>query len=90
MKQRYHVRLGPKRTTVSLPDTLAGLLAVKLNQRPETKEAHRAICSWLQQTLDDLNDPGRSSVSRWLQSEATLFITDKMLSKKYLNMMFSD
>ena len=83
--QRYHVYLGDKRTTVTLNDTLAGVLAVKLGKTPETQGAHSKVRTWLQQKLEEGNDPGRAYVSRWLQQEAILFIVDKRLSKKYID-----
>lgn len=83
--ERYHVTLGDKRTTVTLHDTLAGVLAIKLRQTPGTGEAHSAVRTWLQEQLDENNDPGRAYVSRWLQQEALLFIADKKISKAYLD-----
>lgn len=83
--QRYHVYLGDKRTTVTLNDTLAGVLAIKLGETPETPEAHTAVRTWLQEKLNAGDDPGRAYVSRWLQAEAILFIVDKKVSSKYID-----
>jgi len=82
--QRYHIYLGAKRTTVTLDDTLAHMLAIRLGETPLTPEAHTAVRTWLQEQLDEGNDPGRAYVSRWLQQEVLLFIVDKKLSNKYL------
>ena len=83
--QRYHVNLGEKRTTVTLNDTLGGVVALKLGQTPGTAEAHSAVRSWLQEQLDINDDPNRVYVSRWLQQEAILFIADTELSRAYLD-----
>jgi len=81
---RYHVIQGSKRTTVHLPDHLAGLLAVHLGHRPDDGEAHGAVREWLQGRLDQLNDPGWIRVSQWLQGEAILTLADKEISEPYL------
>lgn len=83
MNKRYHVIHGDKRTTVSLPGNLAGLLAVKLGETPDTDAAHAAVRHWLQARLD--TSQGRSRVSQWLQDEAVLEIADKKVSGKYLD-----
>ncbi|WP_456473576.1 hypothetical protein [Desulfolithobacter sp.] len=86
----YHVEIGARRTTVSLPNILTDLLAIKLDQRPRTKEAAQAVRSWLQQTLDKENDPGMVYASRCLQEDAILFIADKNLSELYLDILLED
>ena len=88
--QRYHVTLGDKRTTVTLHDTLAGVLAVKLGETPGTPEAHATVRIWLQAQLDDNNDPGRVYVSRWLQQEAILFIAEKKIATRYVDWYVGD
>jgi hypothetical protein len=80
---RFHVRLGEKRTTVNLGNTLAHLLALKLVEQPETDKAHSAIKKWLQDKLDENGDPLQVHVSQWLQGQAIEFIVDKKLSEKY-------
>ncbi len=40
---RFHVRLGDKRTTVSIDRTLTELMALKLGEQPYSEEAHQAI-----------------------------------------------
>ena len=80
---RYHVRIGQKRTTVSLDRTLSELLALKLGEQPYSAQSHTAIRHWLQQRLDADNDPGRYSVSQWLQSEVVHTLVDKKLSNRY-------
>jgi hypothetical protein len=68
--KRYHLYLylGDKPTTVCLENTLAVLMALKLNVEPETNAAHVAIRQWLQQRLDKAGDAGRIRVSQWLQT----------------------
>ena len=83
--KRYHVTLGNRRTTVSLDNLLSDLLAIRLGVCPQASEAHSAVRAWLQQQLDQNNDPGRSLVSRWLRDEAMLFLVDKKLSDTYLD-----
>ncbi|BCO08784.1 hypothetical protein GF1_11600 [Desulfolithobacter dissulfuricans] len=86
----YHVKIGARRTTVSLPKILSTLLAIKLNRKPKTKEAAQAVRSWLQQAIDKENDPGMVYVSSVLQEEAILFIADKSLSDRYLEFLWED
>jgi len=75
--------VGDKRTTVSLHETLATFLTLKLKEEPDTLEAHTAIRIWLQDKLDEFDDPGRVDVSQWLQGEAIELIADRHLSKGY-------
>lgn len=81
---RYHVIHGDRRTTVSLPGHLAGLLAIHRGHQPHGEGAHREVSAWLQARLDQDDDPGRQQVSQWLQGEATLAVTDKKLANQYL------
>lgn len=86
---RFHVHQAQQRTTVSLDTTLVTLLALKLNHSPGSTEAHQAIRQWLQQRLDDLNDPGLYHVSQWLQSQVVLALVDKKIANLY-DMWLSD
>ena len=83
MPIRYHVMVGDKRTTVSLHATLSAFMAIKLKQEPEVPEAHTAIRQWLQDRLDEFDDPGRVLVSQWLQGEAIELVADRHLIKLY-------
>ena len=38
---------------------------------------------YLQEKLDDKNDPGQTSVSQWLREEVLLDLVEKKLSDKY-------
>lgn len=80
---RFHLRHGARRTTVSLDTLLASYLALHLGQAPETPQAHRAVRRWLQQRLDEHNDPGRVAVSHWLQREVLDTVVDNHLSRAY-------
>ena len=53
---RYHVTIAEARTTVTLPEVLAELLALKRGTVPKTPEGHAAVRAWLQQEID--RDPG--------------------------------
>ena len=82
-QDRYHVLLGKRRTTVSLDQTSSTLLAIKLGEEPRSEDAHSAIRAYLQEKLDETNDPRRTSVSQWLQGEVLLDLVDKKLAAKY-------
>ena len=83
--KRYHLTLGQKRTTVSLDTLLSDLLAIRLGAFPHSPKAHAVVRTWLQQQLDQANDPGRIRVSRWLRGQAVLFLVDNHLSTTYLD-----
>jgi len=86
---RYHVIHGSRRTTVTLPDLLVGLLAIQLGYEPDGAGAHGAVRAWLQQRLENQHDPGRIRVSQWLKDEATLAVTDRKLSRAYSDWILS-
>ena len=75
--QVHHVYLGDRRTTVTLDDSIAFFLALKLGYEPRSVEAKAAIREWLQDQLDEHGDPDRVSVSQWLRFEAILYLMDK-------------
>jgi len=52
--------------------------------------AHRAVRAWLQQQLDQANDPGRIRVSQWLRGEIILFLADNALSNAYLDWLLEN
>ena len=83
--KRYHLRLGSKRTTVSVDNILSELLAIRLGFCPQSAQAHGSVRAWLQQQLDQANDPGRIRVSQWLRDQTILFLVDKKLSDTYLD-----
>ncbi|QIT55864.1 hypothetical protein HC341_11965 [Aquisalimonas sp. 2447] len=82
---RFHLRLGERRTTVTLDTLLSSYLAIRLGLEPETPQAHQAVRRWLQHRLDEHNDPGRVAVSQWLQREVLTVVVDTKLSAHYAN-----
>jgi hypothetical protein len=67
--QRYHLTLGPRRTTISLDNHLSLLLSLKLGYAPQTPQAQRAVRQWLQARLDEHGDYNRAHTSQWLGKE---------------------
>ncbi len=47
----FHISIDGKRTSFSLDNYLAELLAIRLKEEPRTKEAHRAITIFLTEKL---------------------------------------
>ena len=88
--KRYHLTLGHKRTTASLDNMLSDLLAIRLGSFPPSAQTHGAVRAWLQQQLDQANDPGRIQVSQWLRDQALLFLVDNHLSNTYLDWLLED
>jgi hypothetical protein len=83
LQDTYHITLGKKRTTVSLDTILSVILALKLGTEPGTEEAHSAVRKFLQDMLDQHNDPKRRYVSQWLRTQLVLEIMDKKISEIY-------
>jgi hypothetical protein len=81
--QRYHVTLGPKRTTVSLDNQLSVLLSLKLGFTPATPQAQRAVRHWLQARLDDERDHGRLHASQWLGEKVLRALISTELTDRY-------
>jgi len=88
-KPRYHVHQGGRRTTANLTMTLAELLAIHLGYTPQTQAAHQACRQWLQQTLDQRNDPGLDAVSQYLQSEVIFALIDRTLYQRHAQWLLS-
>jgi hypothetical protein len=80
---RFHVRLGGKRTTVTLDSPIPELLALSLKVELHTPLATTAIQQWLQEKLDADGDPGRIRVSQWLRGRAIFHLLDKNIAKRY-------
>lgn len=80
---RYHLQLSEHRTTISLDNIISELMAIKLGEKPHTKEAHQKV----RQTLDTFieRDRGRAGrgLTRYITEQAVLFIADKIVSDKY-------
>src|SRR5512142_2740514 len=79
----YHVQLGKRRTTVSLDPIVSILLSLKLGHDPGTEDAHSAVRAYLQEKLDNKNDPDWTSVRQWQRKKVVLDLLDKKLSAKY-------
>lgn len=78
--QRYNVRTGGRRTTVSLDYWLAGLLAVRLGEEPGGAKAAKRVGLWLQGWAD--KDAREAGLNRRLIRRAVLEVADKELSKR--------
>jgi hypothetical protein len=83
VKERYHVMLGERRTTVCLDTTLSVLMGLYLGVEPGSLEAHSAIRRWMQEKIDSSDDPGRIRVSQWLQREIVEELISKELAENY-------
>jgi hypothetical protein len=81
--ERYHVRLGKRRTTVTMDTIVSTYLALHLRVEPGTVEAHGTVRSWLQRQLDENKDPRRSYVSQWLLGRTVETLARPSLSEAY-------
>lgn len=90
MKKRYHIRLGGRRTTVCLDNTLSVLMCLHLGVEPDTREAHSAIRKWMQERIVLNDDPGRIRVSQWLQREIVEELISRDLADKYSEWLLKD
>jgi hypothetical protein len=80
---RYHIQLKSHRTSISMDNIVSDLMAIKLNERPGTKEAHAAVRKQLEAFVaHDLGRAGRR-LGRYITEQAVLYISDKILSEKY-------
>ncbi|HHS8262910.1 TPA: hypothetical protein ACTUT5_003912 [Legionella anisa] len=81
---RYHIQLDSHRTTISLDKIVSDLMAIKLKTKPGTKDAHSAVRLQLEQFI--AHDLGRAGfrLGRYITEQAVLFISDNILSEKYL------
>lgn len=80
---RYHIRRGEARTTVTLDSTICELLALKIGVPPDAKESHKVVRRWLQATSDQQKDQQASNFSQWLKREAILHVADNGLITKH-------
>lgn len=78
--QRYNVRTGGRRTTVSLDYWLAGLLAVRLGEEPGGVKAAKRVRLWLQGWAD--KDAKGAGLNRRLIRRAVLDVVDPELAKR--------
>lgn len=84
-RYRFHVMLGEKRSTVSLPKYLLVLLSLAHEyDLHDQKKLHAQIREWCQKTLIDWNyNESAIQFSQFLQQKIIEEIMDKSLSKKY-------
>jgi len=84
MQDRYHIFFGKRRTTISMDNILSELMAFRLGEQPGTKEAHRAVRLWLQDTLPNKvgTGRGRRDASQWARRCLIECVADKKLSAK--------
>jgi hypothetical protein len=87
---RYHIQLNRYRTTVVLDEIITELLAIKLDTKPGTKEAHLAVRKQLNIFLPDDPDMTGIGLRKYLTRKAVLFLSDTILSEKYWQFYFSD
>lgn len=58
-------------------------MAIKLNEKPDTKAAHRAVRKQLEAFVAHDLDRGGHGLGRYITEQSVLFISDNILSKKY-------
>lgn len=87
---RYHIQLNSHRTTISLDKIVADLLAIKLEARPRTKEAHSKVRKQLEQFIAHDLDRDAHNLSRYMTEKAVLFISDKSLSTMYTDVYLDE
>lgn len=80
---RYHIQLNSHRTTISLDNIVSDLMAIKLNTKPGTKEAHSTVRKQLEAFV--AHDLGRAGfrLGHYITEQAVLFITDNILSEQF-------
>ena len=91
MPKRFHIYRPAqegqrsKRTTISLPNALAALLALALGRQPDTETAHAAVRSWLQDMTDQEwgSSCQGSDLSQWLQERAILYLVNEKQRNSY-------
>ena len=80
---RYHIQRDDSRTTVTLDSTICELLALKLGIFPDTKDSHKEVRQWLQNTCDKQENSRMPNLSQWLKRNAILHIADNKLLTKH-------
>jgi hypothetical protein len=78
--QRFHITLGKRRTTVSIDDSVAVLLAACLGEDPGSRQATARVRAWLQERAAE--GPAGAGLNRRLFRRTVLEIADKELSKR--------
>lgn len=75
-------------TSVSLNQTLADLLALKLKTKPGSKEARAEVTKQLQEFINHDLNRGSHGLSRYLTEQAILFVIDNELSGEYNKFLY--
>jgi hypothetical protein len=79
----YHVRLGKRRTKVTMDTIISEYLALHLRVEPGSRKAYSAVRTWMQERLDESNDPPRYRVSQWLLGQAVEAVARPSLVEAY-------
>lgn len=89
---RFHVMIGKKRSTVSLPKYLLVMFALRQEyDLTNKKKLHKEIREWCQQTLiDSYYDEHAIYFSQFLHQRMTEIVLDKILSKKFDDLFLND
>jgi hypothetical protein len=87
---RYHIQLNSHRTSVSLDKIVSDLIAIKLNERPGTKEAHSAVRRQLEAFIAHDLDRAGHRLGHYITEQAVLLISDNILSEKYLDQFMEE
>jgi len=87
---RYQIQLNENRTTVVLDETITELLAIKLNKKPGTKEAHKVVVKQLEIFIPDDLDMSDIGLEKYLTRKSVLFLTDTKLRDKYWQFHFNE
>ena len=86
---RYHLQLSDHRTTISLDKIISDLMAIKLGATPGTREAHKVVQNQLDKFIERDRGRGGFRLGRYISKHAVLFISDNILSEKYLEYEFA-
>jgi hypothetical protein len=78
--ERYYVRLGKRRTTMTMATIVSKFLALHPRVEPGDTEAYSAVRAWLQQRLDQDNDPSRFYVTA-MEMETLAELPDRLLRR---------
>ena len=84
-QNRYHIHFKGRRTTITVDSVISQLLATKLGEVPDSKEAHSVVREWLESTLHDKlgeNVPGGNRISQYARAYAVEALVDKKLMNK--------
>jgi hypothetical protein len=81
--QRYHVRVGQQRTTVSMDTIVAEYLSLWLEVAPSNPKSHSAVRAWMQAEIGRNGNPDQKHVSQWLLGQALKAIVAEHLRHRH-------